>query len=63
MELLQGIQYYYVNQYFNKMNIILTECAYLLVIVQPLFWNIYFYYNSDKYDKYIFMTAICLSLC
>ena len=63
MELLQGIQYYYVNQCSNKINIILTECAYVLVILQPLIWNIYYYFNSDKYDKYIFITAIYLYIC
>ena len=62
MELLQTIQYSYVNQCDNMINKILTEIAYVLVIVQPLIWNIFFYYNSDKYEKYIFLTAIYLCL-
>lgn len=60
MELLQGIQYFYVNQCSNVINIFLTEVAYLFIIVQPLIWNIFFYINSDKYDKQIFLTAIWL---
>lgn len=62
MELLQGVQYFYVNQCSNFMNIILTEFAYLLVILQPLIWNIFFYVNSGTLDKQIFLTAICLSI-
>lgn len=62
MELLQGVQYYYVNQCSEFMNIILTEFAYLLVILQPLMWNIFFYVNSGTLDKQIFLTAICLCI-
>lgn len=63
MELLQSIQYFYVNQCENIINKVLTEFAYVLVILQPLIWNIFFYTNSNKYEKYIFMTAIYLCLC
>ncbi len=62
MELLQTVQYYYVNQCDNIINKISTEIAYVLVIVQPLIWNIFFYINSDKCEKYIFNTAIYLCL-
>ncbi len=47
MELLQTIQYFYVNQCDNPINVILTNIAYLHVIVQPLMWNTYFYLISD----------------
>ena len=63
MELLQGVQYFYVNQCNNKINRWLTECAYTLVILQPFLWNLYFYANSNKYDKNIFITAIWLCVC
>jgi len=62
MELLQTIQYFYVNQCDNMINKILTEFAYILVIVQPLMWNIFFYINSINYDKPIFLTAIYLCI-
>jgi len=62
MELLQTIQYVYVNQCDNIMNKILTECAYILVIFQPLLWNIFFYINSNNCEKNIFLTAIYLCL-
>jgi hypothetical protein len=62
MELLQTIQYYYVNQCENIINKILTEIAYILVIFQPLIWNIFFYINSNKCEKYIFSTAIIMCL-
>jgi hypothetical protein len=63
MELLQTVQYFYVNQCENWINKVLTEFAYVLVIFQPLIWNLFFYTNSDKYEKYIFLTAIYLCLC
>jgi hypothetical protein len=62
MELLQTIQYYYVNKCDNIINRISTEIAYVLVILQPLLWNIFFYINSSKCEKYIFSTAIYLCL-
>jgi hypothetical protein len=58
MELLQGIQYFFVNQCSNVVNIFLTEIAYLLVLVQPLIWNMFYYFNSDACDKKIFVVAI-----
>ena len=63
MELLQCVQYYYVNQCTNIINKLLTEVAYLFVIVQPLMWNAYFYVNTGECDKKIFLTAIALSIC
>lgn len=62
MELLQGIQYFFVNECSDFWNKFLTEIAYIFVIVQPLFWNILYYTNSDKNDKPIFMTSIILFL-
>jgi hypothetical protein len=63
MELLQGTQYYIVNQCNNPANKLLTELAYLFVLVQPLMWNYFYYVNSNKCDKNIFLTAIALSMC
>jgi len=63
MEILQGIQYYYVNQCNNPTNKILTEFAYILVLLQPLMWNFFYYKNTTGCDKKIFITAIILSLC
>ena len=54
MELLQGFQYFFVNQCSNAVNVFLTEVAYILVIVQPLMWNSFFYFNSPEKDKVIF---------
>jgi hypothetical protein len=48
MELLQTIQYSYVNQCGSKVNRLLTEVAYMLVIVQPLLWNIVFYLRAKN---------------
>jgi hypothetical protein len=62
MELLQGFQYYFVNQCSNAMNILLTEFAYVLVILQPTLWNLFYYANSNSCDKNIFITAIWLSV-
>lgn len=61
MEFLQGTQYFFVNQCSNIINIFLTEIAYLLVIVQPLMWNTFYYLNSDSCDKNLFIVAICMA--
>ena len=61
MELLQAIQYSYVNQCDNKINKALTEVAYGFVIVQPLLWNVFFYLNSKGCDKSILMVGIVLA--
>jgi len=62
MEILQGTQYFYINQCSNIWNKILTEIAYLLVILQPLIWNLYYFSNSNLCDKNIFITAIWFSI-
>lgn len=62
MELLQSIQYNYVNQCDNNTNKYLTEIAYILVLFQPLIWNIYFYKNSNSCDQQVFTAAICLAI-
>lgn len=58
MEVLQGIQYFFVNQCSNLVNIFLTEFAYILVLVQPLMWNLFYYFNSTESDKKMFLVAI-----
>lgn len=58
METLQGIQYFFVNQCSNAVNIFLTEVAYILVLTQPLMWNLFYYFNSSDGDKKIFLVAI-----
>jgi hypothetical protein len=62
MEILQGIQYYIVNECNNPMNKLSTEVAYLFVLLQPLMWNFFYYSNSEKCDKNIFVTGMALSL-
>lgn len=61
MELLQTIQYAYVNQCGQAMNWFLTEIAYILLIVQPLLWNWIFYLRvTRKEDKQLFKLAMVL---
>jgi hypothetical protein len=63
MEILQTIQYMYVNDCTSWQNSLLTNIAYVLVIVQPLLWNTIFYYRvSDPKDKQIFKLAIVLHI-
>jgi hypothetical protein len=62
MEILQGIQYYFVNQCNNIINKLLTEFAYVLVITQPLMWNFFYYKNSAGCEKNIFTTGMALSI-
>lgn len=63
MELLQTIQYAYVNECDNPKNKILTEMAYVLVIVQPLVWNILFLVRTtNKAERKVFELAIALML-
>jgi len=63
MEWLQFIQYSYVNQCDSKINILLTNFAYILIIVQPLLWNLYFYINStNSNDQNIFKLAIVFAI-
>lgn len=63
MELLQTVQYSLVNKCGDKLNYITTEIAYLLVIVQPLLWNFYFYLNSSQCEKNIFKAGMLLAVC
>jgi len=62
MELLQTVQYYLVNDCENIWNRLLTEVAYLFVIVQPLLWNSYFYFNSIASELGLFKVGIALSI-
>jgi len=62
MEILQGVQYKYINQCDTKINKMLTEFAYILVILQPLMWNLFFYINSSKCEKQIFMVGIVFAI-
>jgi hypothetical protein len=63
MELLQTFQYYIVNKCDSPINILSTEFAYLLVIVQPLLWNTVFYLRSTNAgDKKLFILAITLCI-
>jgi hypothetical protein len=60
MEFLQGTQYFFINECSNVINKYLTEIAYLFVIVQPFMWNLFYYFNSNAFDKQIFLTALSL---
>lgn len=62
MELLQTIQYFLVNKCDAWENKALNEFAYLLVIVQPLMWNIIFYNRVSKANKGIFIMSILLCI-
>lgn len=62
MELLQGVQYYFINQCSNWINVFLTEIAYVFVLLQPTMWNLFYYMNSNNYDKNIFLPAIWISI-
>jgi hypothetical protein len=62
MELLQTVQHYLVNDCKNVWNRLLTEVAYIFVIVQPLLWNSYFYLNSLNSEKGLFKVGIALSI-
>lgn len=62
MELLQGTQYFYVNECSSEINRNLTNIAYILVILQPLLWNWFFYINSERQYAEVFMTGIVLAI-
>lgn len=63
MEVLQTFQYEVVNQCDDSFNVMSTNLAYLLVIVQPLMWNAYFGYNHrTAYEGGLFDGAIGLCL-
>jgi hypothetical protein len=64
MELLQAVQYAFVNDCSSKWNVLLTEVAYVFIIVQPLIWNAVFYMKTrdDPEDRNVFKLAMVLSL-
>lgn len=62
MELLQGTQYFFVNNCNSAINRASTNIAYILVIIQPLLWNWFFYINSENKFKPVFLTAIVLAV-
>jgi hypothetical protein len=61
MELLQTVQYSYINLCGNYYNYIFTEVAYVLVLVQPLMWNTFFYIN-DRVNRQRFSLAIAMCM-
>jgi len=61
MELLQTVQYSLLNDCENTLNQMLTEVAFLLIIVQPLLWNFYFYSNSPASEGGIFKVGMALA--
>jgi Family of unknown function (DUF5765) len=62
MEILQTIQYSIVNRCGTLLNRALTEFAYVLVIVQPLLWNVIFYARVPLAQKRVFLAAIFMCL-
>lgn len=63
MEILQTVQYFWVNQCDSKMNVFLTNVAYVYVIIQPMLWNMWMYTRSKTcQDKNVFKLAIVLCL-
>ena len=63
MELLQGVQYYFINECSLWINQFLTEVAYGFVLAQPFIWNWFFYENSLTQEKPMFQVAMWLCLC
>lgn len=51
MEITQGLQYFDVNQCNEKINEDLTNFAYFLLLLQPLIWNLIFYFRGKKYEN------------
>jgi hypothetical protein len=62
MEILQSIQTYLLDDCENRWNYLLTEVAYLFLIVQPFIWNFYFYHNSSLSESGLFKAGIGLSI-
>jgi hypothetical protein len=67
MEVTQTIQHYYVNDCSNNINILLTNFAYVLIIVQPLLWNYVYLYRSrenklSNTDEKILYYSLILSI-
>lgn len=65
MELSQAIEYSFVNQCNNVINtLVLSEFAYLLVVVQPLLFHYTSYLRlKDNPDQKIFKVSIFMFLC
>ena len=61
MELLQGVQYSHVNRCGEKANVISTEIAYLLVIVQPLMWNVIYYRRTSGCERKVFVVGMAMA--
>ena len=61
MEILQTLQYRSVNKCDSE-NTFLTNCAYVLVIVQPLLWNTVFYLRNKGCNRNVFLLAIILCI-
>jgi len=63
MEFLQTAQYFTVNQCSEQINKLLTNVAFLFVIVQPFLWNCLAYLESrTDYQKGIMSLAIVLCI-
>lgn len=63
MELSQALEYTYVNQCGGMINKVLSEFAYLLVIVQPLlFHTVGYLRNNNSDDRKIFKVSITMFL-
>jgi len=65
MELLQGLQYFYIDKCDNYMNKLLTYIGYLHICLQPLFISIWLFEFIDNkkqnYDYLKFIIGICLA--
>ena len=64
MELLQGVQYSHVNECGTPANRFSTEVAYLLVVVQPLMWNLLYYLRTpaNNCDRRLFVLGMVLAV-
>ncbi len=60
MEFLQFLQYFYVNE-CNSINNVLTKFAYILIWLQPIIYNSYYYLTNNRYLD-VFRYNIILSL-
>ena len=60
MEALQTAQYMFVNECSDRRNQLLTEVAYVLVIVQPLLWNVVYYLRTERNPIFLCASAMCV---
>lgn len=64
MELSQAVEYMFVNQCGTLANRVLSEIAYVLVIVQPLmFHTIGYLRNRREEDRKVFRVSIAMFVC